>query len=143
MENWNSCRGIGVLVSLTVICFIFAVSISVETDNVECGTRDGQQCSKNVQLCSEDKECLCPGNEYEQDTWTCEARKKSGYRAVGVVLFYVFKRLFWVFLFASIVSLGCYCRSAMKNRETEITQASPSSGRRECEIMPQVVTEVL
>lgn len=135
MENCYSCRSIGIFVSLTFSCFILSAVISLATNQVECGDINGQQCSRNVFLCSAN-ECYCQEGRYGNSEGTCEPNDSTSLTTFGDVVAGVCSLLFWVFLISSIVSCICYCCHADDDRNVVVAPAASASRRGEYELVP-------
>lgn len=138
MAECYSCRGIGIFVSLTFGCFILSLLISLATNKAECGAINGQQCSRNVFICSAD-ECYCQGSGYRHGKGACEPNESTTLTTFGDIVANVCGILFWVFLLSSIVSCICYCCHADNDRDVVIAPATTAPRRGEYELVPLFV----
>lgn len=124
MKKCFSCRGIGITVSIAVLCLILSVVIGLTAHDRKCGTHRGMDCNENRLACWEDLPCYCSNRTYNPlvpDSGAyCKTRDRE-LTATARVFATVFGILFLVFVIASIVQcIVLACRGDMTPEPTVV-----------------------
>lgn len=131
MKKCSSCRGIGITLSLAILCLVLSVVIGLTARDRKCGTFRGLECHENHSKCDEDLPCYCaetkPVTLFEWDTE--EYCKNRDWEVTGAARVFagLFSLLFFVFVIASIVQciVAACCRDTNPTPTIAMVPAKP------------------